>query len=123
MEERRIVRIGESMKTFAEVDRQVIPIIGKCLDEITKAAESVDHKNVSVALVLVTFSIGLKFMDTEILGPGSTQELCSHRIKPKNSFLSQAALSEAGCAQIIPQIYLTFRNAFPAILFNFFVFY
>ncbi|XP_009708110.1 PREDICTED: formin-binding protein 1-like, partial [Cariama cristata] len=45
MEERRIVRIGESMKTFAEVDRQVIPIIGKCLDEITKAAESIDHKN------------------------------------------------------------------------------
>lgn len=62
MEERRIVRIGESMKTFAEVDRQVIPIIGKCLDEITKAAESVDHKNVSVALLVVRFSIGLKFM-------------------------------------------------------------
>lgn len=60
MEERRIVRIGESMKTFAEVDRQVIPIIGKCLDEITKAAESIDHKNVSVALfglLIVIFSI------------------------------------------------------------------
>lgn len=47
------MRIGESMKTFAEVDRQVIPIIGKCLDEITKAAESVDHKNVSVALLVL----------------------------------------------------------------------
>lgn len=53
MEERRIVRIGESMKTFADVDRQVIPIIGKCLDEITKAAESVDHKNVSVILLVL----------------------------------------------------------------------
>ncbi|XP_072209123.1 formin-binding protein 1 isoform X24 [Excalfactoria chinensis] len=51
MEERRIVRIGESMKTFAEVDRQVIPIIGKCLDEITKAAESVDHKNDSQMVI------------------------------------------------------------------------
>lgn len=48
MEERRIVRIGESMKTYAEVDRQVIPIIGKCLDGIVKAAESIDQKNVSV---------------------------------------------------------------------------
>lgn len=47
MEEKRIVRIGESMKTFAEVDRQVIPIIGKCLDEITRAAESINQKNVS----------------------------------------------------------------------------
>ncbi|XP_032304064.1 formin-binding protein 1 isoform X1 [Coturnix japonica] len=51
MEERRIVRIGESMKTFAEVDRQVIPIIGKCLDEITKAAESVDHKSDSQMVI------------------------------------------------------------------------
>lgn len=49
MEERRIVRIGESMKTYAEVDRQVIPIIGKCLDGIVKAAESIDQKNVSIA--------------------------------------------------------------------------
>ena len=48
MEERRILRIGESMKTYAEVDRQVIPIIGKCLDEIVKAAESIDQKNVSI---------------------------------------------------------------------------
>uniref|UniRef100_A0A8C6BP64 Formin binding protein 1 n=1 Tax=Monodon monoceros TaxID=40151 RepID=A0A8C6BP64_MONMO len=44
MEERRIVRIGESVKTYAELDRQVIPIIGKCLDGIVKAAESIDPK-------------------------------------------------------------------------------
>ncbi|XP_057611270.1 formin-binding protein 1 isoform X10 [Chionomys nivalis] len=51
MEERRIVRIGESMKTYAEVDRQVIPIIGKCLDGIVKAAESIDQKNDSQLVV------------------------------------------------------------------------
>ncbi|XP_021508536.1 formin-binding protein 1 isoform X23 [Meriones unguiculatus] len=51
MEERRIVRIGESMKTYAEVDRQVIPIIGKCLDGIVKAAESINQKNDSQLVV------------------------------------------------------------------------
>uniref|UniRef100_A0A8C9G191 Formin-binding protein 1 n=1 Tax=Pavo cristatus TaxID=9049 RepID=A0A8C9G191_PAVCR len=59
MEERRVVRIGESMKTFADVDRQVIPIIGKCLDEITKAAESVDHKNDS-QMVIEAFKSGFE---------------------------------------------------------------
>lgn len=43
-------RIAESMKTYAELDRQVIPIIGKCLDGIVKAAESIDQKNVSVVV-------------------------------------------------------------------------
>lgn len=42
--------MGESMKTYAEVDRQVIPIIGKCLDGIVKAAESIDQKSVSLPL-------------------------------------------------------------------------
>ncbi|XP_031306554.1 formin-binding protein 1 isoform X10 [Camelus dromedarius] len=51
MEERRIERIGESVKTYAELDRQVIPIIGKCLDGIVKAAESVDPKNDSQLVV------------------------------------------------------------------------
>ncbi|XP_054853206.1 formin-binding protein 1 isoform X3 [Eublepharis macularius] len=59
MEERRIVRIGESMKTFAEVDRQVIPIIGKCLDEITRAAESISQKNDS-QLVIEAFKSGFE---------------------------------------------------------------
>ncbi|XP_015267157.1 PREDICTED: formin-binding protein 1 isoform X12 [Gekko japonicus] len=59
MEERRIVRIGESMKTFAEVDRQVVPIIGKCLDEITRAAESIHQKNDS-QLVIEAFKSGFE---------------------------------------------------------------
>ncbi|KAL4617438.1 formin-binding protein 1-like isoform X4 [Arapaima gigas] len=45
MEERRIERVGQSMKTFAEVDRQVLPIIGKCLDGMTTAAEAIESKS------------------------------------------------------------------------------
>ncbi|XP_026568064.1 formin-binding protein 1 isoform X5 [Pseudonaja textilis] len=59
MEERRIIRIGESMKTFAEVDRQVTPIIGKCLDEITKAVDSIDPKHDS-QLVIDAFKSGFE---------------------------------------------------------------
>ncbi|XP_034649155.1 formin-binding protein 1 isoform X10 [Trachemys scripta elegans] len=59
MEERRIVRLGECMKTYAEVDRQVIPIIGKCLDGITKAAESIDQKKDS-QLVIEAFKSGFE---------------------------------------------------------------
>ncbi|XP_037547831.1 formin-binding protein 1 isoform X2 [Nematolebias whitei] len=44
MEERRIDRIGVCMKTFADVDRQVLPIVGKCLDGMTTAAEAIDPK-------------------------------------------------------------------------------
>ncbi|XP_029299953.1 formin-binding protein 1 isoform X3 [Cottoperca gobio] len=42
MEEKRIDRLGVCMKTFADVDRQVLPIVGKCLDGMTKAAESIE---------------------------------------------------------------------------------
>ncbi|XP_060697097.1 formin-binding protein 1 isoform X5 [Hemiscyllium ocellatum] len=59
LDERRIVKIGESMKTFSEVDRQVIPIIGKCLDGITKAAESIDEKH-DTQLVIEAFKSGFE---------------------------------------------------------------
>ncbi|XP_070286550.1 formin-binding protein 1 isoform X2 [Myotis yumanensis] len=59
MEERRIVRLGESMKTYAEVDRQVIPIIGKCLDGIVKAAECIDEKTDS-QLVIEAYKSGFE---------------------------------------------------------------
>lgn len=36
------------MKTFAEVDRQVLPIVGKCLDGMTTAAEAIEPKTVSL---------------------------------------------------------------------------
>uniref|UniRef100_A0A668ACY4 Formin binding protein 1 n=1 Tax=Myripristis murdjan TaxID=586833 RepID=A0A668ACY4_9TELE len=51
MEERRIERLGVCMKTFAEVDRQVLPIVGKCLDGMTKAAESIEPKTDSKQVV------------------------------------------------------------------------
>ncbi|GAA6075865.1 formin-binding protein 1 isoform X1, partial [Tachysurus ichikawai] len=51
MEERRIERVGESMKTFAELDREILPIVGKCLDGITKAAESIEAKTDSAQVV------------------------------------------------------------------------
>ncbi|KAL2099601.1 hypothetical protein ACEWY4_003995 [Coilia grayii] len=51
MEEKRIEQLGESMRTFAEVDRKILPIVGKCLDGITTAAESIESKNDSKQVV------------------------------------------------------------------------
>ncbi|XP_068562717.1 formin-binding protein 1 isoform X2 [Cebidichthys violaceus] len=51
MEEKRIDRVGVCMKTFADVDRQVLPIVGKCLDGMTKAAESIEPKTDSKQVV------------------------------------------------------------------------
>ncbi|XP_051532816.1 formin-binding protein 1-like isoform X7 [Myxocyprinus asiaticus] len=51
MEEKRIDRVGDSLKTFAEVDRQILPIIGKCLDGITQAAESIESKTDSSQVI------------------------------------------------------------------------
>ncbi|KPP79220.1 hypothetical protein Z043_101215, partial [Scleropages formosus] len=51
MEERRIEKVGQCMRTFAEVDRQVLPIVGKCLDGMTKAAESIEPKSDSKQVV------------------------------------------------------------------------
>ncbi|XP_043940657.1 cdc42-interacting protein 4 isoform X2 [Protopterus annectens] len=44
MDERRIKRLKQGYSSFAEMERQVMPIIGKCLDGMTKAAESVNEK-------------------------------------------------------------------------------
>ncbi|XP_017348134.2 formin-binding protein 1 isoform X16 [Ictalurus punctatus] len=51
MEERRIERVGDSMKTFAELDREILPIVGKCIDGITRAAESIEAKTDSAQVV------------------------------------------------------------------------
>ncbi|XP_061764020.1 formin-binding protein 1 isoform X22 [Nerophis ophidion] len=51
MEEKRIERIGVCMKTFADVDRQVLPIVGKCLDGMTSAAGSIEPKTDSKQVV------------------------------------------------------------------------
>lgn len=51
MEERRIERVGESMRCYAEAERKVLPIVSKCLDGITKAAESIEPKMVSEQVI------------------------------------------------------------------------
>ncbi|XP_056873970.1 formin-binding protein 1 isoform X21 [Takifugu flavidus] len=51
MEEKRIEKLGVCMKTFAEVNRQVLPIVGKCLDGMTKAAGSIEPKTDSKQVV------------------------------------------------------------------------
>ncbi|XP_051907977.1 formin-binding protein 1 isoform X19 [Hippocampus zosterae] len=51
MEEKRIERMGACMKAFADVERQVIPIVGKCLDGMTKAAEAIQPKTDSKQVV------------------------------------------------------------------------
>ncbi|XP_066500999.1 formin-binding protein 1a isoform X2 [Hoplias malabaricus] len=59
MEERRIERIGESMRCYSEVERKVLPIISKCLDGITKAAESIEPK-MDTKQVVETFKSGFE---------------------------------------------------------------
>ncbi|XP_041430718.1 formin-binding protein 1 homolog isoform X4 [Xenopus laevis] len=59
MEEKRIGRMGESLKTYADIDRQVVPIIGKCLDGITKSAESISEKHDS-QMVVESFKSGFE---------------------------------------------------------------
>ncbi|XP_030635414.1 formin-binding protein 1a [Chanos chanos] len=59
MEEKRIERVGESMRTYAEVDRKVLPIISKCLDGMTKAAESIEPK-MDTKQVVETYKSGFE---------------------------------------------------------------
>ncbi|CAN8020114.1 unnamed protein product, partial [Ixodes persulcatus] len=44
LDERRTVSIQGYMKKAAEIHRQVLPIVGKCLDGIVVAADSIDAK-------------------------------------------------------------------------------
>ncbi|XP_038826806.1 formin-binding protein 1-like isoform X3 [Salvelinus namaycush] len=76
MEERRIERVGVSMKTYAEVDREVLPIVGKCLDGMTKAAESIEPKTDSKQVVESYKSGFVPPGDVEFedYGPGQTMK-------------------------------------------------
>ncbi|XP_067877292.1 cdc42-interacting protein 4 homolog [Heterodontus francisci] len=51
MDERRIRKLCEAYAMFADTERQVMPIIGKCLDGMTKAAESVNESGDSQVLI------------------------------------------------------------------------
>lgn len=46
MDERRTVKLGETYRSFAEVERRVIPIISKCLEGMVSAAKAVDERKV-----------------------------------------------------------------------------
>lgn len=46
MDERRTVKLGETYRSFAEVERKVIPIISKCLEGMVIAAKNVDERKV-----------------------------------------------------------------------------
>ncbi|XP_053360841.1 formin-binding protein 1a isoform X1 [Clarias gariepinus] len=59
MEERRIERLGESMRCYSEVERKVLPIVNKCLDGMTKAAESIEPK-MDTKQVVETYKSGFE---------------------------------------------------------------
>uniref|UniRef100_A0AAY5E7H5 Formin binding protein 1a n=1 Tax=Electrophorus electricus TaxID=8005 RepID=A0AAY5E7H5_ELEEL len=59
MEERRIERVGESMRSYAEAERKVLPIVTKCLDGMTKAAESIEPK-MDTKQVVETYKSGFE---------------------------------------------------------------
>ena len=46
MDERRTVKLGETYRSFAEVERRVVPIVSKCLEGMVSAAKAVDERKV-----------------------------------------------------------------------------
>uniref|UniRef100_A0A3B4V1I2 Formin-binding protein 1-like n=1 Tax=Seriola dumerili TaxID=41447 RepID=A0A3B4V1I2_SERDU len=53
MEERRIERICEAMRSSAEAERKVLPVVSRCLDAMMDAAESTQPRMVSLLWVVV----------------------------------------------------------------------
>lgn len=58
MDERRIKKMAQGYIQFSDTERQVMPIIGKCLEGITRAGTNVNERNVSRVAFLrsVSFS-------------------------------------------------------------------
>jgi len=48
LDEKRIIKIRESIKQMSDVERGIQPIINTCLDLISQSSEKVDHGEVSV---------------------------------------------------------------------------
>ncbi len=46
MEERRIERICEAMRSSAEAERKVLPVVSRCLDAMMDAAEGIQPRTV-----------------------------------------------------------------------------
>ncbi|XP_055364155.1 formin-binding protein 1-like [Betta splendens] len=59
MDERRTVKLGETYRTFAEVELKVIPIVSKCLEGMVSAAKAVDERKDS-AIVVESFKSGFE---------------------------------------------------------------
>uniref|UniRef100_A0A3P8UH39 Formin binding protein 1-like n=1 Tax=Cynoglossus semilaevis TaxID=244447 RepID=A0A3P8UH39_CYNSE len=59
MDERRTVKLGETYRSFAEVERRVIPIVSKCLDGMVSAAKAVNERKDS-AIVVESFKSGFE---------------------------------------------------------------
>lgn len=47
MEEKRVTKVQSLIMSSAEIERQVMPIISKCIDGMTAAAAIIDCKEVS----------------------------------------------------------------------------
>ena len=50
MDERRITKTSELYKQYADCHRSVLPIVSKCLDDITMEAEKISPAEVSNAI-------------------------------------------------------------------------
>uniref|UniRef100_A0A8C2BTY1 Formin-binding protein 1-like n=1 Tax=Cyprinus carpio TaxID=7962 RepID=A0A8C2BTY1_CYPCA len=59
MDERRTVKLGEMYRSFAEVERRVIPIISKCLEGMVTAAKNVNERRDS-GIVVESFKSGFE---------------------------------------------------------------
>uniref|UniRef100_A0A8C7MSL1 Formin binding protein 1 like n=1 Tax=Oncorhynchus kisutch TaxID=8019 RepID=A0A8C7MSL1_ONCKI len=59
MDERRTVKLGETYRSFADVERRVVPIISKCLEGMVTAAKAVDQRKDS-AIVVESFKSGFE---------------------------------------------------------------
>ncbi|KAK2835156.1 hypothetical protein Q5P01_015640 [Channa striata] len=57
MDERRTVKLGETYRSFAEVELKVIPIVSKCLEGMVSAAKAVDERKDS-HIVVESFKSG-----------------------------------------------------------------
>ena len=59
MDTGRITRLRELMRSYADVQRNVMPIIGKCLDSITAAADNIDPVKVTIVMVTMVTSLNI----------------------------------------------------------------
>uniref|UniRef100_A0AAY4EXA1 Transducer of Cdc42-dependent actin assembly protein 1 n=1 Tax=Denticeps clupeoides TaxID=299321 RepID=A0AAY4EXA1_9TELE len=59
MDERRTVKLGETYRSFAEVERRVIPIVSKCLEGMVTAGKAVDERRDS-GIVVEAFKSGFE---------------------------------------------------------------